>query len=241
MSKFTVEQQLASLEHKVNRFRLLCLIQLILLCAVAVSAVVISRVEAQNSEQILRARGLVIEDAQGRARVILGAPFPAVRERKRQDSTTQAMIFLDENGNDRLTLGEGPDPQVDGKALHRIARHYGVLIHDNKGDERGAYGYLANGRVVVTLDRPGAEAWAAIVNDKTGLAQMSLLYPPDAGSGGNAFEMGTQGSNAFLRLKDTKDTNRSVLQIGADGVPALQIFDSAGRPVRNLLQSESAK
>ena len=51
------------------------------------------------------------------------------------------------------------------------------------GDERGAYGYLANGRVVVTLDRPGHEAWAAIVNDKTGLAGMSLLFPPGLGKG----------------------------------------------------------
>src|SRR5205085_2384882 len=112
--------------------------------------------------------GLILEDAQGRPRILLGAPFPSVPGRSRKDATTHAMVFLDEDGHDRLTLGESPDTQVSGKVLHRIGRHFGVVIHDNAGDERGAYGYLANGRVVVTLDRPGHEAWAAVVNDKTG-------------------------------------------------------------------------
>src|SRR5690348_4127182 len=98
MNELTIEQRLTSLECRVSRWRLLCLGQMLLLFLVAGWAIVLNKVDAQNSQQILRTRGLVIEDAQGRARVILGAPFPAVQERKRQDSTTQAMIFLDEKG-----------------------------------------------------------------------------------------------------------------------------------------------
>jgi hypothetical protein len=85
------------------------------------------------------------------------------------------MVFLDEEGHDRLTLGEEPEPQVGGKVLttvHRIAQGFGVVIDDGDGNERGAYGWLANGRAVITLDRPSLDAWAAIVDDKTGFAGM---------------------------------------------------------------------
>ena len=168
-------------------------------------------VTAQDS--ILRGKGLIIEDAKGRPRVLLGAPFPSVPGRSRKDATTDAMVFLDGEGHDRLTLGESPNPQVSGKILHRIAGHFGVVIHDDVGDERGAYGYLSNGRVVVTLDRPGHEAWAAIVNDKTGIAGMSLLYPPGGGKGGNAIETGTEGVESYLRIKDPDGKIRTSLRV----------------------------
>jgi hypothetical protein len=36
-------------------------------------------VHAQNAQGILRVRGLVIEDSDGRARIVLGAPVPSVK------------------------------------------------------------------------------------------------------------------------------------------------------------------
>jgi hypothetical protein len=90
------------------------------------------------------------------------------------------MVFLDEQGHDRLTLGEEPEPQIGGKVsqmMHRIAPGFGVVIHDGSGDERGTYGWLANGRALITLDRPGLDAWAAVVDDKTGFAGMlSVMF-----------------------------------------------------------------
>jgi hypothetical protein len=59
-----------------------------------------------NREPILRAstlEGSIIEDERGRARIILGAPLPAVAERKRQGPLTNSMIFLDVLGFDQLT------------------------------------------------------------------------------------------------------------------------------------------
>jgi hypothetical protein len=189
-------------------------------------------------ETILRSRGLIIEDAQGRPRVLLGAPFPSVSARSRKDATTEAMVFLDEAGHDRLTLGEAPDPQVSGRVLHRIAPHFGIVIHDSSGDERGAYGYLANGRVVVTLDRPGHEAWTAIVNDKTGFSGMTLLYPPGDAEGGDAIEMGTEGPESYLRMKDTGGTNRTILQIQKGKDLSVQTVDANSRVIRDLSRPE---
>lgn len=238
MSDFTVEARIGRLEKETQRLLRICLLQffIIILIAVCLSAALTGRVKAESSSNVLRARGLVIEDQRGHARVILGAPVPAVHERKRQDSLTDSMIFLDEDGNDRLTLGEGPNPKANGKILHRIATFFGVLIHDNHGDERGGYGWLTNGRAVLTLDRPGLDAWAAVVDDKTGFAGMRVEYPPDVARDSTAIEIGTQANTALFRLIDIKESNRAVLRLGANGLPAFQVFDEAGRPTRDLLR-----
>jgi hypothetical protein len=151
------------------------------------------------------------------------------------------MVFLDGDGNDRLTLGEGPNPQANGQPLHRIATFFGVLIHDNNGNERGGYGWLSNGRAVITLDRPGLDAWAAIVDDKTGFAGMRVEYPPEAAKDSNAIEIGTQGRKALFRLMDTKQRSRAVLALENDGASTFQTFDEAGRLSRDLLGSERPK
>ena len=232
---------LRAIEEKAQLLRWLCALQLLVIVAVCLSAALAHKVEAQSSPSVLRARGLVIEDDQGRARVILGAPLPAVRERKRTGSLTTSMVFLDEDGNDRLTLGEGPNPQANGKILHRIAKFFGVLIHDNHGNERGGYGWLTNGRAVLTLDRPGLDAWAAVVDDKTGFAGMRVEYAPNIANDKTGIEIGTQGNRSLFRLMDTKERNRVVLRLGNNGEPSFQTFDEEGRSTRDLLQHESTK
>jgi hypothetical protein len=242
MKNLTEDLRVGNLERKVNGLRTLCLMQLCLLMAFAFWSFAASRVRAQNSPEVLRTRGLVIEDSQGHPRILLGAPFPRVQERKRQDATTEAIVFLDEKGNDRLILGEGPDPRANGKIGHRVAQGFGTFIHDTNGNERGGFSWLANGRAVISLDRPDQDAWAAVVDDNNGSAYMVTYYAPDvSGRNTTGIFTGTQGSHAFFHLKDTKDADRAVLQVADDGKPSFQIFDNAGRPVRDLLRSESSK
>jgi hypothetical protein len=154
------------------------------------------------------------------------------------------MVFLDAQGNDRLTLGEEPDPQVGGKVLsnvHRIAPGFGVVIHDGQGNERGAYGWLANGRALITLDRPGLDAWAAVVDDKTGFAGMRIEYPPHVARDSNGIEVGTSGGNAFFRLLDTKEKERAVLQLAENGTTTFKTFDENGKLIRDATLSEPKK
>jgi hypothetical protein len=236
-----LDQRLTKLEKKTFRLRWLCGLQAALLVAFWLSTLLVPRVEAQGSAPVLRVRGLVIEDSRGRPRVLLGAPFPQVRERHRQDSTTTALVFLDENGHDRLTLGEEPEPQIGGKVVttvHRIAPGFGVVIHDGEGNERGAYGWLANGRALITLDRPGLDAWAAIVDDKTGFAGMRVEYAPNVARDSNGIEIGTKGSDAFFRLQDTNEKDRAVLQFGGNGTTTFKTLDGSGKVIRNIALSE---
>jgi hypothetical protein len=173
-------------------------------------------VRADDSDKILRVRGLIIEDASGRARILLGAPVPKVGDRKRADDAS-GMIVLDANGADRVTIGSPiPGPQVGGKVYSRIAAAAGIQIDDPDGNERGGFGYLANDRVVLGLDYPGREGLMLAVMD--GGAGITL----------NA-STGTSDESAGLYVMKS-------------GVSGLELSDKLSGPERTtlLVQDESA-
>lgn len=132
---------------------------------------------AQQQGDILRARGLVIVDDEDRERILIGAPIPAAENRVRTDiervekiwgprfpqayvdeyyptyrHDLHGMLVLDENGFDRLAVGDSvPDPNIG----QRIGPATGVVINDAEGFERSGYGLLdVEGvyRVVLGLD-----------------------------------------------------------------------------------------
>lgn len=187
-------------------------------------------VQAKGANEILRAQGLIIEDTAGRARVILGAPFPGVKDRMRQDVRTEAIVFLDEQGHDRLTLGEQTPVQQNGKVdarTSRISPGFGVTIHDDKGNERGGLGWLSVGRATMTLDRPDGDALSAIVDDTNNFAGMLFIYPRKTGAA-SGIQMGTQGTRSYLQLRDMNDTPRTVFSV-KDNVPNFEKFAADGR------------
>jgi hypothetical protein len=126
---------------------------------------------------IIRALGIVIVDQEGRERILLGAPIPEAdhRVRTNMERVSEAwgprfpaayideyyptyrhdmngLLILDENGFDRLVLGDPtPDPNIG----RRIARSSGLLINDEEGFERSGYGLLKvddRYRMVLGLD-----------------------------------------------------------------------------------------
>ncbi|MGZ7046432.1 MAG: hypothetical protein ACXVJK_08910 [Candidatus Aminicenantales bacterium] len=141
---------------------------------------------------ILRVRGLVIEDAAGRERILIGAPIPPAVSRVRTDmakvmkawgkrfpnmdwyktldNATNGILILDENGFDRIAIGDPtPDPNIG----RRIAPAAGIQINDQEGFERTGWGYFpAKDRVVLGLDsRKGQEGVTLFVleDDTTGM------------------------------------------------------------------------
>jgi hypothetical protein len=239
MNSIPMDQRVTSLERRAFLLRLVCILQLTLIVALWLSGPHRgTQVQARSSPQVMRVRELIIEDSQGRPRILLGAPFPAVKERERQDARTTSMLFLDEQGHDRLTVGEELEPQIGGKVpigLHRIASGVGVVIHDGSGDERGTFAWLSNGRGLVTLDRPGAEAFAAIVNDKTGETKLSLSFPPEVTGDKSAIDIGTKGPASFLRFNSKSGKDRAVFSTESGGKPSFRVFDDLGRPMGERL------
>lgn len=206
--------EIANVQRQVKVLKLFCVAQFAMLVLVYLF-LGHGAVQTKGANEILRARGLIIEDAAGRARVILGAPFPSVKERMRQDVTTEAMVFLDEQGHDRLTLGEQTPVQENGKVdqgKKRIAQGFGVTIHDDKGNERGGLGWSSSGRATMALDRPDGDALGLIVDDTNDFAGMVFIYPRKTGAA-SGIQMGTQGTKSYLQLRDMNDTPRTVFSV----------------------------
>ncbi|WP_124849318.1 hypothetical protein [Acidipila sp. EB88] len=194
----------------------------------------------QASDGVLRGRGLVITDEAGRARVLVGAPLPDTKDRKRRDNAYEAMVFLDEQGHDRISLGQEMPAQINGVVSsehHRIAPGYGFVIDDQKGNERGGLGFLNNGRALISLDRPNGDSWTALVDDKIGFAGTVSTYDRSFGENVTGVLSGTQGKRAFVDVKDLHDRPRAELGVDANGKPALRVLDENGKVEQDLLAS----
>ena len=146
------------------------------------------------TDDVLRVRGLVIEDDAGRERILIGAPIPEAANRVRTDEarvreiwgprfpdeeqymgyyqdydhSTNGLVILSEDGFDRLVLG---DPVSDPNIGKRIGPSTGLVINDAEGFERSGYGLLeVNGvyRVVLGLDSDRAREGLVLILDDQG-------------------------------------------------------------------------
>jgi hypothetical protein len=238
----SIERRMQSMEQQLLALTLLCVTLAIALALVSRKNTP-NRVLAAESAAVLHLRGLVIEDDQGRARILLGSPFPVVADRVRHDATTTAMVFLDEEGHDRFSIGEKFTPQIDGELprnYEKLAAGFGLTLYDQLGNDRGGMGFLSNGnsvsRAVFSLDRPKGDAIGAIVDDTTGFAGLVAMYPPrQVGVEATGILLGTQGNKAYLSMQDTKNMPSTSLSVGPEPNPSLQVFDRKGKPGPNLL------
>lgn len=154
------------------------------------------------SDKTLRVKGLIVVDEDGRERILIGSPIPSANNRVRTDlkkvkelwskgfpnseqylkwyqdynHTASGIVILDENGFDRVALGDVPDPNI-GK---RIGKSNGLVINDEKGFERGGFGLLKVGeknRIILGLDtNRGTEGIGLSVMDEGGIG-MSIFDP----------------------------------------------------------------
>ncbi|QEC69617.1 hypothetical protein FRZ67_20780 [Panacibacter ginsenosidivorans] len=164
-----------------------------------------------DDNKVLRAKGLVIVDENGKERILIGAPLPYAKNRIRTDTArvralwskkfpdadqymkwykdynhqSDGILILDEQGYDKVCLGDGvPDANIG----PRIGKQSGLIFCDDEGFERGGLGILNVGektnRVVLALD--GANGM-----DATGI---SVLEDGETGF----FASGPKGYHMFI-------------------------------------------
>lgn len=206
-----LRDQIARLELKVKRTQ-----QLLAAVVVATAAAVL--VGAASEPQIIRARGVVISDAAGNDRILIGAPAPKSSDRKRSGAETASMVFMSAEGHDRVIVGQSPDPFVGGVEHRRIGEAHGLTFFDPKGSERGGIGYLDSGRAVVALDYHERDAIGMMVDDRNGFAGMLVAHKPPANSA--AILMGVQDGVPSLAFSDSQARERAKLQIDGAVAPA---------------------
>ena len=155
-----------------------------------------------RNQEIIRTKGIIIEDSAGRDRILIGSPIPVSPTRVRDDTAkvrkawaalmggdrymgwyksysneANGIVFLNENGFDKVIIGEKtPDPNIG----TRIAKSSGIVINDDQGFERSGYGILKmeDGRYRVNIgmdDASGIEA-AHLFVDEDGNRGLKINY-----------------------------------------------------------------
>ena len=179
---------------------------------------------------VLRTHGLVIVDAQGHDRILIGAPVPASKDRIRKDDASDGIIFLGNTGADRLAVGQTPTLHINGRTYKRRGGNdnYGLTLYDTKGNERGGMGFLGMGRAVIALDRaaPLSDAIGLMVDDKDGFAGMSVNYA-DRNVQAPAFELGATANEVHMQFYGKDNLPHAQLNFDGKGKPAWQFDDAA--------------
>jgi hypothetical protein len=196
---------------------------------IAVALLIVSR----RGSDIVRARGIVIEDASGRARILIGAPIPVVSERVRTDTARAhvswgdlspkymsyyqgyrhrmtGMLVLNSAGFDRVALGDSvPDPNIG----PRISAATGLVVNDSNGFERLGLSLIASHgkqRSVLGLDTRRGEG--------------IILSVADSGWGGLTLNTPDTGTSVFIGQAFANDS------VDGRGEPFLgELFKWAGK------------
>jgi hypothetical protein len=170
--------RIAKLERQVRLLSCLSLVGLIFAVLAAAISLRTTSVSASDAAQILHTRGIVIEDDHGRPRLLFGAPIPRVEGRKRRDDLTNGIVLVEENGADRLVVGDAIEVQVQGNVGKRkdTGRASGFWINDASGNERG--GYITTGDdALLTLDYASSDAFHLTASSDT--ASLTMRAPGD--------------------------------------------------------------
>jgi hypothetical protein len=219
MSPDTLHQEIQDLRKTVRTLSTL-------VAALLLTAAACFLLGATKGPQILRLKGLVIVDDQGRDRILLGAPTPESPNRTRKDALTESLVFLGDNGADRVIIGQTPDPSIAGQTSKRIAEGWGSLYLDPNGNERAGMGFLGNGRAAVVLDRPNGDALGMMVDDQTNYAGMLINYP----SRQTALELSVKATQPSIELYDPNGKTRAKLTLSGTARPTWESHDEATAP-----------
>jgi hypothetical protein len=246
----SIDRRVDVLERRVKSLRCWAIAATAAACALPLLAALQDPVP-----DVLRTRGLVVVDDQGRDRILIGAPLPQSASRVRTDfekvkaawgkrypdmewfkklqHQTNGIVILDENGHDRIAIGDpAPDPNIG----RRIAPSTGIAINDPDGFERAGWGYFPKlGRVVLGLDHPGGEGLTLFLRED-GAAGMRIedekgerrAFLGHAAAG----HFGTPEAISGLLLLDGKGP-RVVIDAAGD-TPQIDLRDAAGASLQKL-------
>ncbi len=135
--------------------------------------------------------------------VVLAAGFGSRGGQAADEVRTHRLVVLDDSGHTRAVIGQDP------ANVQRIARAAGLLLYDDKGNERGGFSTLGDGSVVIGLDAPVRVE--AAMRDRIGLK----VFPNGA---------------AYVMLIDnqTGTVARLISEVGPDGARGVQVFKWIG-------------
>lgn len=168
-----------------------------------------------KEKDFLVVKGFIVRDNKGNPRIVIGAPAYNIKGRKRQDELF-GIVYMDENGNDRLTFGKESNPMTPNGIKPRFVDASGILIHDRNGIERGSYGVTDDERSLLTLDWPKTGEAIALSADKD-FAALGLFYKSKVGQYRETITIGNipKQQYSFIRISDTLYNERFLIDTKA--------------------------
>ena len=129
-----MENRIKSLE-KTTRIQTLIIIVL----SVTMIGLYVSPILTSSNKDIIYTRGIVIEDENGKPRMAMG--FPIENTNRLRTDTLNGLVFMDENGMDRIHLGQHGKLYLGEKYLDRLNDGWSLFFNDSNGEERSGYGF----------------------------------------------------------------------------------------------------
>ncbi len=230
--RFEAQKKIEKLEGNIRSLRFITLLLTLIILAVSSVAMISAR-----KGDVLRVQGLIVEDAEGNPRILIGAPFPMTKERKRDDRTT-GILILDKKGVDRLVIGSpAPNPQIKGTVVKRMSPSTGIQINNPDGNELTGYGVMDSGSVVLGMDYESGEGIGLFISKEmgyTGLLINGDKRPPNA----QRVFLGTsrkEESPGILVLNDNAGTMYTYLGL-KDGIPQWAAYDKDGNLILDAIE-----
>ncbi len=151
-----MEDPIKSLQKQVRQLRIL----LISIASVFALFLLVSFATGKND--IIRTKGIIVEDSNGKPFIMMGSPIPQEKLRDRKDPLA-GLVFLDDKGIDRLYMGKDGKLQMGGELVDRNSEGWSYIINDTVGDERGGFGFSDDeDRIGLGLDYGGKDGLEAI-------------------------------------------------------------------------------
>jgi hypothetical protein len=228
----TERTEFERLQAQVTNLRRIVLALFIGLIGIVV--VLASGAAKTSGDRILRARGIILEDENGRPRVLLGAPAPAVSGRRRAEPVN-GLLILGPNGSDRLLVSyPGIDPQVNGRVMKRINQadeSAGIMINDPEGNERAGFGASDAGRIALGMDYSDRDAIGLLVSpDFTGFAAFAR-----SGQLNDQVVFGVQkDGTSMFKLADPNGDEHVILEVPPRGNMRALVMNPATRKLEDV-------
>ncbi len=200
---------------------------------------IVSLAALRPPAEVLRARGLIITDAQGRPRVVLGAPLTDVLN-DRKLARASGVVMLDSLG--RLTVAVGTNTPLvfaDGKVGDRNnGTENGYTIYDPRtGAERGGSAAFSNGQASNCLDYAvPKEAVCMSVAPGDGYAAMMVNGNPRVKAYDQAGVFVGQDGTGVLKVFGGGPNFGGISLKAGKGAPQIVVFDSSSKVTGDVLR-----
>jgi hypothetical protein len=230
MSMTAPQHDLTRLEREFRTYRRRTGVIHLTLLALAVTAF------ARTPADVLRVRGLIVEDSTGAPRVVIGAPLTLAGYKSAQAGAGVAV--LSSTGALQAAMGAPtPAPRIDGKVVKRIGDGAGFVIADGAGNERGGMAVFPDGRANVCLDyaKGVKEAACLVVNGGDAYSGLVVNGTPSQKAYDRLTALVNNDGTALVKIAAPDGQERAILY--AKGTERAQLFvlDSARTGFKDVM------